>query len=227
MILISPAKTLTLNDKNIVSTKPHFYKEGDELREQIKTLDLTKILKIKGKTLDQTIDFFNNDNYYHALKSFDGLVFKQLSTRDNKYIKNNLFILNGMYGIINATDGIKPYRLDFNNKLCNQSIEKYWTPFIIDNLEKSNEDILNLASNEYGKILKNKNLNVYNTHFYDEDGFKLATTYTKIARGIVLNLCIELEINDYNQLDQKNTDELTISVLDNDINVIYFKPSLL
>jgi len=220
MIILSPAKTMKLKEENIGETIPTLNGPSLELRKILLKEDLATVLKINGKVLDKTNELFKNKNYYTAINSFDGLVFKQINTDNKEYLKNNVFIMSGMYGIINSLDCIMPYRLDYNNKVNNQGVDKFWSEHVNTYLGLYNpKQILNLSSKEYSSVIE-KCFNLIDVNFLDEDGKKLSNTHTKMFRGILANYCIENNVLDYSNLDKVNTDQMNIEFKDNIITVI-------
>jgi hypothetical protein len=197
--------------KNIVLNK-----ETLKLYETIKKLSkakISEIFKIKGKLLEETIANYKIDfadkPVKEAIKSYTGVVFEQLnlSAYNNsqlKYMNDNLRILSAMYGVLSPTDLIYPYRLDMTIKLPKINLYKYWQK-TIDEYFMNEEVIINLASNEFSKMLKNYPGRMVNIEFYEENNqkeLKVVSYNAKKCRGKMLNFLIENQIKDIDQIKE-------------------------
>lgn len=209
MIIFSPAKTMNLDD--LTNKKPtyKFKEQTNNLLDIISNMDkntLATFLKIKGNTLDLTFDFYQNLNQTkEAIKLYDGVSFKQITSYNKEYIKDNIFIMSALYGIVKGCDYIYPYRLDFLYKnIIDINLYKYWHDCVNEQINKLNPDyILNLASNEFFKMLDKKLItsDIYNLEVISDK--KPSSVLMKKIRGDILNYSIEYtitKIKDYNKL---------------------------
>ncbi len=201
-IILSPSKTqadapLKLNvDTNRLTKTIALFKV---LKKYSKN-KLAKVLKIKGALLDKTYDLYQSfdesNKGIKAIDCYEGVVFEQIDHQDlspnqNSYLNSHLVILSAMYGVLEPTDVIWPYRLDMGHKPNNQNLYHYWQEAVNDYLK--NEDcIVNLASAEFSKMLKNERL--INIHFLDQDvsgQLKVIGFNAKKARGMMANQMIK------------------------------------
>ncbi|MCQ8211095.1 YaaA family protein [Cetobacterium somerae] len=179
-----------------------------------------KKLKIKDKILDDVYDLYQN--FYEkkereAICLYDGVSYKQIhvenfSEKKFEYMKENVFIFSALYGVMNATTLIRPYRLDMTNKILPISPYEFWKNEVENYLSKFKDDIfINLASNEFSKILNKKLFNIIDIEFrqLDRDKVKNISTEAKKARGSLLNYIIVNEI--HNLEDIKKFDLLDYS----------------
>lgn len=151
-----------------------------------------------------------------AIFFYSGISFKYLDpiTLDITYLNNHLIILSALYGQIRPLDKITEYRLDFTNK----SLYKY------HNIDYKDELVINLASNEYLKMVKGNN--IINIIFNEYKNNKLTTsgTYNKMLRGLMLRyMCLNNitninELHSFTQLDYKYNKELS-----NENNIVFTK----
>lgn len=138
-----------------------------------------------------------------ALLAFDGDVYRGLDApstfgeRDFTHAQKTLRILSGLYGVLRPLDQIQPYRLEMGTKLTNprgEDLYDYWSDEITETLRADLEDspgsgaLVNLASNEYFRAVKAKNLGtrVVTPRFLDAangDELKMISFYAKRARG--------------------------------------------
>ncbi len=230
IFLFSPAKTQTCTKSTMPPTMPLFIKEANFINQNLKALSLAEkqnIFKLNDKLLIKTNASINNNKFdingCCALYFYDGLQFKsaRLSQLDNssnhKYIINHVFILSALYGILRASDAIYSYRLDFNNqfKINHLSLYSFWIDHLNSFLSNNVTDdhlIINLASQEYGKMINrqklSKDIRVIDVEFkiYKNNTWISQSTQTKQARGYFLTFIIENKVSDIKQLLAFNYD---------------------
>lgn len=162
-IIISPAKKMKIIDDVVIQcTTPLFLLKTTKLLHHLQSLDyeeLKSYLKCSDTIAKTTFEQFQNmsldKNYTPAILSYSGIQYQYMAphvfTDDQmKYIQEHLYILSGFYGLLRPLDAITPYRLEMQTK-CPFSLYDFWK----ENLAKQiNEPILNLASEEYAKIIR-------------------------------------------------------------------------
>ena len=178
-IIISPAKKLDTSVK-VHNSKMNTSFLG-ESRKLIQILKGKSILELKDlMDLSDNLAQLNwqrfqhwdiaNINTYKALELFNGAVYEGIDAKNfnksNKdFAQNNLRILSGLYGVLKPNDLILPYRLEMGTKLKTikgNNLYMFWQDKLHQNIgdELNNEVLINLASNEYSKVL---NLNKINS----------------------------------------------------------------
>ncbi len=207
-IIVSPSKTMKIRKIDFNSNNVALFNDVTNiLLEELKSFDkeyISKKMKIKDKLLD---DVYNDILNYekneegNALLSFTGTVFKQLKIKeysdDNfKYADDNVRILSAFYGVVSAMQYVKKYRLDMNMSIFSKSLYKIWSDVINDYFK--DDIILNLASNEYSKMIKKKMVNV---DFLVNE--KRIAYHSKVARGEILNFLIKNKISDINFIKEE------------------------
>ena len=169
---------------------------------ELQTLDfgtLKKVFKTSEKLAPKTQDQlrgFNLADPKPALFVFQGEAFKTMNPQkftpgQLEYANENLYILSGLYGVLRAKDGIKPYRLDFNITLSMGLVKHFWQEKILSyfkNRVPQNEILLNLASAEYSGILTRSPLGdrIITLQFREREKGKLKnlSVRAKQARGL-------------------------------------------
>jgi hypothetical protein len=215
-IIISPSKKQNREcviDKNLV--KPFFKSKSDTLRKKLEDLDkneLSQVLDIKGNLLEKTQKSYSEpEESKAAICCYNGLVFKQLDIKSYTnpaidYMEKNLFILSAIYGVLTPLTVIKPYRLDMKAKFKDLDLYDYWQEDM-DALFKDEDLIINLASNEFSKML---NYEAYNGRFVDIDfkevgkNGKLRTVAAraKKARGLMVDVMIKNQIKSLEDIEK-------------------------
>jgi len=150
---------------------------------------------------------FTQQNAKQALFAFKGDVYSGINTAsmnqaDYEYAQNHLRILSGLYGSLKPLDLIQPYRLEMKTKLPTsrgENLYQFWAQSITDQLNESLENqkekiVVNLASQEYWKSVKPKELNgtVINVAFKEnKDGkSRIIAIFAKKARGMMADFLI-------------------------------------
>mgnify|MGYP006100968541 CR=1 FL=1 len=148
---------------------------------------------------------FNGDVY-------TGLDATSLSENDFEFAQQHMRILSGLYGLLKPLDLMQPYRLEMGTKFENvrgTNLYQFWGSIITDELNKAllaqGDDILvNLASTEYFKAVKKKELKatIITPAFKDwKNGqYKIISFYAKKARGLMARYIIDNKITHSEQL---------------------------
>ena len=225
LLVISPAKSLDY--KSPVPTQqfsvPEFLEDSQQLIDEVRQLtppDIESLMKISPKLADLNFGRFlnwqqpfNTDNAKQALLAFKGDVYVGLaadkfSEDDFNFAQQHLRILSGLYGLLRPLDLMQPYRLEMGTKFENtrgKNLYEFWGDKITDKLNtelaQGNTDVLvNLASNEYFKSVKKKqlNANIITPQFKDwKNGqYKMISFYAKKARGLMSAYIIQNQIMD-------------------------------
>lgn len=221
-LFFSPSKGMKYkechcNVKSILSDK-NLKDKTDYLISVLKNLskaELGKKLKIKDKILDEVFNIYQNfyeQKEREGICLYDGVSYKQIhvenfSKEEFEYMKENVFIFSALYGIMNATTLIRPYRLDMTNKILSISPYEFWRDEVENYLSKFKDDtFINLASNEFSKILNKKIFNIIDIEFRQIDGDKVKniSTEAKKARGALLNYIVSNEIHDFENIKKFN-----------------------
>ena len=224
LLILSPAKTLDYDRPAPIkrSTKPQFLSEASALVDIAREMRPEDIQSMMG--VSERIAFLNHrrfqmwnsdfslDNAKQAIFAFKGDVYAGLradtfKSQDLAFAQNHLRILSGLYGLLRPLDLMQPYRLEmglpFQNKV-GKNLYEFWgdtiTKAIAENLEISGSKVLiNLASNEYSKAIKLRNLDakIITPQFRDfKNGqYKMISFFAKKARGAMARFIIEERLN--------------------------------
>lgn len=225
LLILSSAKTLVFDDAFTIpeTTQPVFEEEGDFLVNLLKRFsekDLGKLLKISESLANlnyQRFQSFYNSKKQAAILAYRGDVFKQLqlnkfNNNDYLFAQNHVRIISGLYGILRPFDQISPYRLEMNTRLKTEkddNLYQFWgekvTEKLNHELEKHNNKVLlNLASDEYSRIIKTDQFNypIFKVAFKEMRNGKLKTIgiMAKKNRGLMTNWIIQNRIDDLSKL---------------------------
>jgi cytoplasmic iron level regulating protein YaaA (DUF328/UPF0246 family) len=197
-------------------------------------------------------DHSNVNTNKPALFMFNGDVYEGINPQslDIKQIEkaqNHLKILSGLYGIINPLDNMQAYRLEMGTKLefdikQKPSLYKFWsdtqTDYIINEfsqnayLQKLPKVIINLASDEYFKVINTKKLiqndiKIIKINFeQNKNGiYKNISFLTKYARGLMVRFILQNDIKSITDLHKFNLDGYTYSESLSDSQNLYFRKS--
>jgi uncharacterized protein len=228
-ILISPAKSLDYSRTFEVPqhTQPQFLNETNELVNKLSKLSMKKLSELMHLSLQLTeLNYQRYKNWESpeaisstcqpAVNVFTGEVYKGLdvdsfSQKDYEQAQKSLRILSGLYGLLRPLDLMYPYRLEMGTKWeidsKTKNLYSFWGDKITDALNNelsSDEEVINLASNEYFKAITTKKLKArVITPVFKElkgDQFKVVMMYAKHARGAMARDIIQSGYTDANDL---------------------------
>lgn len=231
ILIISPAKRIDpIPDISRTEfSQLELLNHTEELISILKNLnqkELAKLLKINPELAQLNYERyvkwglpFTLENSKQALFVFKGDVYRKLdadslSEKALLYGKNHLRILSGLYGILRPLDLIQPYRLEMGTRLQTRggsNLYEFWGNHITDVLvkemkQKNSKALINLASNEYFKVI---NLNIIKVPVitpifkdFRNGTLKIFSIFAKEARGMMSRFILE------NQL--KKTEDLKL-----------------
>ena len=229
LTLISPAKTLDFETPAVtdIHTQADFLEHSAELIDQLKEQspeDISALMKLSAKLSELNVQRFHDwclpfkpDNSKAAILAFKGDVYTGLdaenfSEEDFTYSQSHLAILSGLYGLLRPLDLIQPYRLEMGTKFGNSrgaNLYEFWGSIITDEINQrlaatDSQVLVNLASNEYFKAVKPKQLNaeLITPVFKDEKNgqYKIISFYAKKARGLMAAYIMQNKIKDVKSL---------------------------
>ena len=232
--VISPAKKLDLNPTHtgLESSKPDFLSQSRKLNRILREyneLDLMELMHVSSNIAALNVERnhqwktpFTDKNALPAIMTFKGDVYQgldaaSLNKNDLKFSQKHLRILSGLYGLLRPLDLMQPYRLEMGTSLDNdrgKNLYAFWGSTITEGLnqqlKKIKSDVLvNLASNEYFKSVKPKELNaeIITPEFkeYKDGDYKMIGIYAKKARGMLSRYIIKNKLSDLEQI--KSFDE--------------------
>lgn len=233
LIVVSPAKTLDyeseLNTK--LSSKPELLEHSEQLVSIMRTfsaLDIAEFMEVSMKIADLNFERFEQWQAPFTKKNarpaalafrgdvYDGLQADQFNDEELNFLQDHLRILSGLYGFLKPLDLMQPYRLEMGRKLetdRGKNLYEFWGSLVTDalnkTLKKQKSDVLvNLASNEYFKVIRKQELNaeIITPQFKDwKNGqYKMISFYAKKARGMMTRYITENRISDPEEM--KNFD---------------------
>ncbi len=228
LAVISPAKTIDFSDNRADHfSQPRFEKETQALVNNLKKkrapalMELMSISEQLGQlNVDRYRSFetpFTEENAKQAILAFKGDVYTGLeaegfSNEDLDYAQNHLRILSGLYGLLRPLDLMQAYRLEMGTRLKIRratNLYQFWGEKITkalnaDLAETNNTVLLNLASKEYFKAIKPKQLAVpvVTVDFKENRNgvYKVISFTAKKARGDMSKHIIQQRIEQVNDL---------------------------
>ena len=221
-IIISPAKSLNFDTKSPIneSTQPVFLSRAERLNKILKKKSarvLSKLMSVSDNlgrlNYERNQEWklpFTAQNAKQAIFAFTGEVYRGLDVNTipkekMAQLQDKLRILSGQYGLLKPLDLMQAYRLEMSTKLKIgkwNNLYQFWGSAITEELNKemtTDELFINLASNEYFKVIKPKELKVpiITPIFkdYKNGEYKTIMTFAKLARGQMVRYIIENDIN--------------------------------
>ena len=235
LIVLSPAKTLDFESPmlDVPVSIPGYIDKSSVLVNQLKKFspsDLSELMSISDKlaTLN-AVRFtswskdFSSKNSRPAIFAFNGDVYEgfdasSLNLKQLKFAQDHIRILSGLYGILKPLDLMQPYRLEMGTSLANKSgkdLYAFWREKLTTDIhhelsQQKQPFLINLASDEYFKVLDIKNFEhpVISPVFLDEkDGkYKIISFYAKKARGLMARYVVEKQVKTPSELTKFNSE---------------------
>ena len=234
LTVISPAKKLDYSNSVTAQpfTQPELLSHSKELLNGLKGLSPQDICALMGlsdklgalnyERFQAWHTPFSVDNAKQAVLAFKGDVYQGLdaenmSEDDLNWAQDSLRILSGLYGVLRPLDLMQPYRLEMGTKFANErgpNLYAFWDGIITRELnallEKPTDVLVNLASNEYFKVTKEKNINsrIVTPVFMENKGgkYKIISFFAKKARGLMAAFIIKGKITDVEDIKHFDSD---------------------
>ena len=214
LIVLSPAKSLDYESAPTTDlhTQPEFIARSAQLIKHLRELSPAQIgslmhisdplaalnadryaswsRKFTMKNAKQAVLAFNGDVY-------EGLNAASLNGKQLDYAQSHIRILSGLYGALRPLDLMQPYRLEMGTRFANpagKDLYAFWGDDVTLSLNEAlaahkSKMLVNLASEEYFKVVRPKVLNakVITPVFQDWKGgkYKIISFYAKRARGLM------------------------------------------
>jgi len=223
IILLSPAKSLDFDSPPTIAkaTRPDFLDQSEILVERLREFSPAKLASLME--ISDPLAVLNVARYAEwrnpyprgkgkqAVLAFDGDVYegldaRSLSSDDLLFAQDHLRILSGLYGMLRPLDKILPYRLEMGLRLDNprgKDLYAFWGDRITEALENvlrrmKSSAVINLASAEYFRSVKARNLSVPVIEPVFEDWgagkYKVVSFYAKRARGLMARFAVTRRI---------------------------------
>lgn len=229
LLVVSPAKNLDYESPLATQkySQPELLDESQVLIDRCVELSPAEISSLMGISdklaglnaarFGQWSKPFTTDNARAAILAFNGDVYtgldaKTLNDDDFDFAQQHMRILSGLYGLLKPLDLMQAYRLEMGSKLNNvrgANLYQFWGNIITDKLNQALVDqgdkvLINLASNEYFKAVKKKDIQaeIITPAFKDwKNGqYKMISFFAKKARGLMARYIIENKVANVEQL---------------------------
>jgi cytoplasmic iron level regulating protein YaaA (DUF328/UPF0246 family) len=229
LLVVSPAKNLDFESPLPTDkfTQPELLEHSQALMtycQKLTPADISTLMGISDKLAGLNAARFGEwsmpftvDNARQAVLAFNGDVYTGLDAKtfneaDFDFAQQHMRILSGLYGLLKPLDLMQAYRLEMGTRLANDrgtNLYQFWGDIITNNLNEAlalqgDSVLINLASNEYFKSVKKKNLKgeIITPAFKDwKNGeYKMISFFAKKARGLMARYIIENRLTDKEQL---------------------------
>ena len=183
LLVVSPAKNLDFESPLATQkyTQPTLLSHSEVLIKacvKMTPTDISSLMGVSDKIAGLNAARFGQwslpftpQNARQAVLAFNGDVYTGLdaatfSDDDFDFAQQHLRILSGLYGVLKPLDLMQAYRLEMGIKLGNErgtNLYQFWGDIITDEINKAlhaqgDELLVNLASTEYYKSVKKKQL---------------------------------------------------------------------
>ncbi|MBA5640188.1 peroxide stress protein YaaA [Duganella sp. LX20W] len=250
LIVLSPAKSLDLETPPTtkLQTTPDFLDHSAQLIARLREFSPAEV----GSLMDisDALSHLNVTRYAswspdpaegrQAVMAFNGDVYAGLQARtltpgQLDYAQSRIRILSGLYGMLRPLDMIHPHRLEMGTRLANprgKDLYAFWGDTITHALNRTAEEkgaktLVNLASEEYFKSVKPRQLAmpVVTPQFEDwKNGkYKIISFYAKRARGLMARYAAVNGITDPERLKDFTVDGYAFHAEDSNAKTWIFR----
>ncbi|HIF9069790.1 TPA: peroxide stress protein YaaA [Photobacterium damselae] len=231
LIVVSPAKTLDYESPLVTEqyTLPELTEHSQQLIEvcrELTPMDIARLMKVSDKIAGlnaarfaEWVPTFTPENARPAMFAFKGDVYtglaaETMNAKQIAYAQQHFRMLSGLYGLLRPLDLMQPYRLEMGTKLENPrgaNLYQFWGNIITDKVnlalaEQGDDILVNLASNEYFKSVKPKQVKgtIITPVFKDakKGQYKVISFYAKKARGLMARYIIDNQIDSIEKLKE-------------------------
>jgi len=223
LIVISPAKKLDYESgaPKHRFTQPSYLEKSESLIKIMRQKQPSEIRTLMG--ISENLAQLNHGRYLKWTKKntiknskpaifafmgdvYAGLGAKDLSAKEIQFAQKHLRILSGLYGLLKPLDLMQPHRLEMGTKIetaAGETLYDFWGETPTSGLNEQakvlkTNHIVNLASNEYFKVIKQTALapEIITPVFKEkkEDKYKVISFYAKKARGLMAQYIIKNKI---------------------------------
>ena len=235
LIVISPAKKLDYETpaRTEKYTLPDYLDHSQQLINRMRefsTLDISELMHVSSKIAELNFDRYESwttdftpENSKQAILAFMGDVYTgfdadSLKQSDLNFAQKHLRILSGLYGLLRPLDLMKAYRLEMGSRLSTtrgKNLYEFWGSVITQGLNEQlkkmkSEHLVNLASNEYFKSVKQKELNaeIITPAFkeYKNGDYKMIGIYAKRARGLLSRYIVTNRLDNVEDIKEFSSD---------------------
>lgn len=235
LVLLSPAKSLNFETQPpelpFPATNPTFCSQTQTLIQRCQQFSVSELEKLMH--ISEKLAILNQQRFAHwhsekadlrpALFAFDGDVYHGLTattlsesalTRASQQLR----ILSGLYGLLKPFDLIQPYRLEMGTALQvdhTKNLYEFWHETLTAAVNQelaSKTALLNLASQEYFKVLDRKKMTkpIIDVVFLDQKEknapYKIISFYAKKARGLMARFVLQNDVKTIEALRQFDLD---------------------
>ncbi|MCB0352312.1 MAG: peroxide stress protein YaaA [Bdellovibrionales bacterium] len=219
LAVLSPSKTQAIDNQFSCKefTQPKFLKNSKILVDELRKLSSTKLQSLMGvssKLAELNAERFRKFSTPFSMKNsrqalvvfrgdvYDGIEVGEYKKADFLYAQKHIRILSGLYGVLSPLDLIQPYRLEMKTALKTKQAKDlygFWGDMLQNEIEKEvkkskSRSLVNLASQEYFKVLRPKHLSVpiVQVDFKEKNGSNLRSIalFAKQARGMMANYIV-------------------------------------
>jgi uncharacterized protein len=245
IIILSPSKTMDFKayTQSIKPTQPLFLSKAASLVSlvrQMDTEDIRRMMTVSGQLAIQTKARFAEwvpehtaENAKPSIFAFSGDVYEGLgasnfSIADLEFAQKHLVILSGLYGLLRPLDLMMAYRMELGFRWETEqfiNLYDYWKHEVNQAFrnalsQSGNKTVINLASQEYSKILdlKSSDIHVITPTFLElrEDKLQMVSLFAKRGRGKMAAYIIRNKIQNPEHL--KDFNEGNYGYLDEESN---------
>lgn len=234
LVVLSPAKkqSIKINLSYYLKSKPKYQDEAKILVSELRSKsspEIQQLMKIspalaelnKTRFADFDYSFTTKEKLSPAIMTFQGDAYQaldaeSLSESELEFCNHHFMIISGLYGLLKPMDAMQAYRLEMKTPLQTEhgkNLYDFWSDKLSSHLcselnNHANKIIINLASQEYSKAIKDKELlpQIIDIDFkeYKNGEYKTIGIHAKKARGLMAKFIIINKLSSPDKIKEFN-----------------------
>ncbi|MFV0401598.1 MAG: YaaA family protein [Oscillospiraceae bacterium] len=222
LVLLSPARNIRPQAiPGVRPERPLFLAQAAELAKELRQRDSWQLESLLDLSPERALEMYAAYQMFSpeqpgtpALTSYYGAAYRcmnpiDFSKKELAFAQDTLRMLSALYGVLRPFDGILPHRLGLGKefRIDGMDLYSYWGDRISREIFRTGEQVINLASMDYAKLL-NPRREMFTCRFVlrKPDGLRGTVSTVRAARGMMARYIVKNRIKNPEELREFDLD---------------------
>ena len=201
--------------QSLESSREYLYARLREALVESPTAELEKAFGVKGKRLHEVVDLmadiFNQPTCPASLRyagvMYDAIDYSSLSQKQRERFDARVYMVDGLFGLLKATDYIPEYKLKIDSRFLGIKVDKFWREALVQVFDELIRDkvVVDLLPEAHRSVLSfQRAKQVYRLQFaeYRQGTVKASGHASKQLKGELMRYILEHDSLDFSHLQQ-------------------------